>query len=558
MNYKSILRVSLLVSAAALTAAAQQNRFEGHNIFLDVPETQQAQACATRYSPPTAAVTITDLDRTTPMNVKPCAGSPTRLISAVSGVATIQSNSPDSGWCFTGEDKNYRIEFAGDSFAGRVTYVWPAEPDKRTAGFYNVRDFGAAGDGVTDDTLAIRSALAYIASRNGGVLKFPEGDYLVGSLPGYRPLVLPSGVTVEGVTGLHTGAATNNVRRVNPSRIRLRGDSRTLFRIGECTEQVVVRDIELIAESSRGPYGIEAVGAYLSAQSISLERATFHSFYRGMSVYGLPQTDLNWQVDYVKIKECRFIFNSDAGIYTNVRNSNWRIEGSLFINPKRTPTQNADSMHFERVGAVLVEDTFGGGFPTALGGTFIKMLDTGPLTVIGSESEAITEAFVYNDINNPGAGDYSYPITFVNSVFGSPIVFKARRTFVSTGTLYGADNFKADARVRVYSTGDRFCYDGHILACLGATKENFGGATVIFMTGQPSEGRVEGHPTFFGTDVEFGAPVKMPSVRFSALPQGRDDGSMVYCPDCRRNTTPCQGGGSGSPAMVVNGRWSCL
>ena len=78
------------------------------------------------------------------------------------------------------------------------------------------------------------------------------------------------------------------------------------------------------------------------------------------------------------------------------------------------------------------------------------------------------------------------------------------------------------------------------------------------MTGQPGEGQVKGHPTFFGTDVEFGAPVQMPSVPVNALPAGRANGSMVYCTNCRRSTTPCQGGGSGAPAMVVGGQWSCL
>ncbi len=557
MKFGTPLCALIMLLAAFIPTAAQQNKFEGYNIILDVPSTQKAAACAVRYAPPTAQVTVTDLDRTTPMNVKPCSGSPTRVLSSVANSATFQSASPDSGWCFTGEDKSFKIEFAGDQYSGPVSYIWPTSLSG-DSGFYSVKDFGAKGDGVTDDTLAIRSALAYLASRNGGVLRFPEGDYVVGSAPDFRPLVLPSGVTIQGVTGLHTGAATNNVRKNNPSRIRLKGTNRSLFRIGECTEQVVMRDIELIAENNKDTIGVEAIGAYLTSQSVSFERVTFHSFWRGMSVYGLPQTDLNWQLDYVKIRECRFIFNSDAGIYTNIRNSNWKIDGSFFVNPQRTATQMADSMNFERVGAVIVEDTFGGGFPWALGGAFIRMLDTGPLTVIGSESEAITEAFIYNAVENPGAGDYSYPITFINSVFGSPIIFKARRTFVSTGSLYAANNFKADARVRVYSTGDRFCYDGATLACLNANEENFGDATVVFMTGQPGEGKVKGHPTFFGTDVEFGAPVKMPSVPFISLPRDKDDGSMVYCPDCRRNSSPCQGGGGGAPAMVVRGQWSCL
>ena len=232
--------------------------------------------------------------------------------------------------------------------------------------------------------------------------------------------------------------------------------------------------------------------------------------------------------------------------------------GSLFINPKKQPGQNANSMHFERVGMVLIEDTFGGGFANALGGTFINILDSGTTTIIGSQTEAMTASLVYNGVENPYAGDYSYPINIVNSIFDNPIIFKGRRTFVSSGSLYGPKTFSAGDQVRVYSTGDRFCYDGYILGCQGATKTNFDRATVVFMTGQPSEGTVTGHPTFFGTDVKFGAPVQFPQLPVNTLPTGKPNGSMVYCTDCRRNTTPCQQGGNGAPAMVVGNQWSCL
>jgi hypothetical protein len=215
-------------------------------------------------------------------------------------------------------------------------------------------------------------------------------------------------------------------------------------------------------------------------------------------------------------------------------------------------------MMFERAAGILIDNTVGGGFTNAIGGTFLSILDSGNVLVSHSQTESMTNSFYYNEAQNPDAGDYSAPVTFLNSVFGAPIVFNARRTFVSVGTLYAANTFKADERLRVYSTGDRFCHDGYTIACGGGTKNNFDRATVIFMTGQPSEGRVTGHPTFFGTDVQFAAGVQMPSFAANALPPDKANGSIVYCSNCRRATTPCSGGGSGAPAMVVNGQWSCL
>lgn len=47
---------------------------------------------------------------------------------------------------------------------------------------YNVRDFGAAGDGVTSDTRAFQKALDTCAVSGGGQVIVPEGRYLIGSV----------------------------------------------------------------------------------------------------------------------------------------------------------------------------------------------------------------------------------------------------------------------------------------------------------------------------------------------------------------------------------------
>ncbi len=73
----------------------------------------------------------------------------------------------------------------------------------------------------------------------------------------------------------------------------------------------------------------------------------------------------------------------------------------------------------------------------------------------------MTASIEYNGAQVLNAGDYSYPMTLINNIFIEPIIFKARRTFISTGNLYGPKTFQADDRLRFYSTGDRFCYDGY-------------------------------------------------------------------------------------------------
>ncbi|MDQ3800930.1 MAG: hypothetical protein M3384_16025 [Acidobacteriota bacterium] len=561
---KLILVLALVLSFSSIAFA--QNRFEGYNIFLDAPETQRQAACATRYVPPTTDIIISDLNPATPMNVKSCAGGNTgaRVTRSSASTAVANASPNDYKWCFEGEDKRYRISFKGDQLSGNKTFVydWIATPEAKNLGNYNVRDFGAIGDGRADDTIAFRSALAFMTVHNGGILNVPEGDYVISA-----PLTLASGITIQGINGLPTSYPTNNVNVKSPSRLRLSGARGALFRIGECTYKVALKNLELYADSNEGTYGVEAVGGYTASQDISFEQVSFSLLNRGIYVHGLEQVNFAWQFDYIKVRNCLFIYNRDAGIYVKARNSGWTIEGTFFMNPKRQPGQNADSIYLAHASGLLVQNTYSGGFAGAIGGTFLNVVDCGNITVIQSQAEAMTNAFVYNEPEFPYHGDYSYPIVFINNSFGDRVDFRGRRTFISTGNQYLGNTIKAGPELRVYSTGDRFCYDGTTLGCVNGAKASgnidkssvFDRATVVFMTGQPDDAKgVRGHPTFFGTDVQFGAPVQMPSFPQNQLPQGKANGSMVYCSNCRRSTTPCQPGGSGAPAMVVGGQWSCL
>ena len=57
-------------------------------------------------------------------------------------------------------------------------------------GFVSVKDFGAVGDGVTDDTAAIQAAFNALNSIGGGVLIFPFGTYLVSGLTTYSSIFI--------------------------------------------------------------------------------------------------------------------------------------------------------------------------------------------------------------------------------------------------------------------------------------------------------------------------------------------------------------------------------
>jgi hypothetical protein len=60
------------------------------------------------------------------------------------------------------------------------------------AGMLNVRDYGARGDGRTDDTAAIQKALDTAGSTHGAVM-IPEGNYLCSELR------VPEGIGIYGM-----------------------------------------------------------------------------------------------------------------------------------------------------------------------------------------------------------------------------------------------------------------------------------------------------------------------------------------------------------------------
>ena len=62
-------------------------------------------------------------------------------------------------------------------FVGGVTYP----VCEKLAQTVSVKDFGAVGDGVVNDTAAIQAGIDYLESVNGGVLYFPQGTYRITS-----------------------------------------------------------------------------------------------------------------------------------------------------------------------------------------------------------------------------------------------------------------------------------------------------------------------------------------------------------------------------------------
>ncbi len=84
------------------------------------------------------------------------------------------------------------------SLGGNASPQAPQNPSEAFAGIYDVRKFGARGDGSAVDTSAINAAIEAAAAAGGGTVRFPAGTYLSYSihLKSKANLYLEQGATI--------------------------------------------------------------------------------------------------------------------------------------------------------------------------------------------------------------------------------------------------------------------------------------------------------------------------------------------------------------------------
>lgn len=602
------------VSAATLAAIVilfsgiyGQNRFEGYSVVV---EANNDGGCPVWYLPAAGNGNAIDVF---------LAGtnqrSPATALTACDGAGVREGSkvfpNGEGRWCFSGPEEMYELKFRNGS-----NYLW--YPVTKETGFYNVKDFRPVtrSAGPTpkytftdppDYTATIRNAIAFIAVRQGGTLRFPDGDYVVGTLdgnrrdPNYQAITLPSGIVVEGASWNSSLPTTNLPIKTGATRIRLRNPNQSIFRIGGCTNSVTVRNIELLGNASlygetprdrAGTFGIEGLGKYAlrpnqqpnQTQGVKVENVTFQDFDRAIYVHNAneancrPQEQVcdSWQFDYVMVDHGIFL-NNRTGIWVDTYNTDWKITNSFFAySASNAP---GDGIRIRKAGSMLIEQSFGGGYDYGpnIGGTFLNIDTIGTLTMINSGCER-NQRSIYT---NPAGSISSMMLTMVGNALGDRVELHGRLNYVSTGNFYQPTTISADPTVTITSVGDRYCYDSTILPgrCTDSSGRNVAdpgvtGGRRMFETGRVGEdtgpNRIEGRPNYFGYNVRIGDGVLQfdPNITFAditkwAAGQGTrpkaEDGALVYCKDCRRGPVCSQGqaGSDGAFAKRINSQWRC-
>jgi hypothetical protein len=207
---------------------------------------------------------------------------------------------------------------------------------------FNVRDYGAVGDGQTLDTAAINQAIDTCAGAGGGRVRLPPGNYLSGTvrLQSRVEFYLEAGATLRATTNLDL-YQTFTASKMSPIRLASSRWHRGLI-LAEDAQDFAIAGPGAIdgrhvfdprgEERMRGPHGIllgrcrnftlrdvvlTNAGNYallfLFTDQVSVSNVTFAGGWDGVHFRGSPE---RWCHD-VRITDCRFFTGDDsiAGSY---------------------------------------------------------------------------------------------------------------------------------------------------------------------------------------------------------------------------------------------------
>lgn len=326
---------------------------------------------------------------------------------------------------------------------------------------FNVKNFGAIGNGIADDTTSVQNAInAAVAAK--GTVYFPTGKYKVSSINVSHAI----GLTIEGERTAYPQSYPNFGSTLQYSG----GTSGTMFTFTDCQDVTVVgmhfwgNNPTLAASTS---VGITCTSNNTPASwFINFYNCTFTEF--GTCCYwstlGNP-----YQCDKGCWEDCEFTNFINYGLYVNSANAldACRIEGCTFI-----PAGNnvAVGMYFFWSGLLCIRNCLGGGYHK----NFIQINASlaNNILIEGTENETGPDGY---QVFINGVGDSS-TFTFVNNSFTSPVYIGGIARVVGLGNGYfngfgggqPGDGYAANsealildgAGVKYFGYGDRFSPTG--------------------------------------------------------------------------------------------------
>jgi hypothetical protein len=166
----------------------------------------------------------------------------------------------------------------------------------------NVVDFGAVGDGVTDDTAAIQAA--FDSQTSGGVVNFPEGTYLCNS-----KITTTNHVSLigEGPKSTEIVFSATDGMLIDRSLTGNRDDS------------IVIRDMSFLTKTLGTKVGLE-LKSYESPAPKAAKASVYNCNFHGFDTANINTNNYEWGTA-IKLNPCDKAVFHDIFIYGKERSS---------------------------------------------------------------------------------------------------------------------------------------------------------------------------------------------------------------------------------------------
>lgn len=387
----------------------------------------------------------------------------------------------------------------------------------------SVKDFGAVGDGVTDDSQAVRDAIAALFASDGNTLFFPDGVYYFATPV---TITFPAQVYNRGLRLLGTSMAGFVSARPGGARITGASGIEALFIFTKTTP------------TSAGGYSFECENIDFDGNAKGVGSAIVNK------IGGAPMRPFNvYSCNFRAFEKAIYSDISATGLTTGICQVN--IEGCNFQGNDYALYGKGQSaiMDLRFVGNVCEQNTLGGIYTEAvangsLGGSFLisdNLLEGQPdaITINGglcngeisrNYFEANTDHLIYLTATG-SRSTVTIKNNFLTSVTGTKVYLSLgggtcdiQDNFQNAGVLLGGRSISAKSKVENagtwYPMNDfgGFHLDYHVVSAFtdvypgtltGGTYVNFGGANATTPVGSISVTAVSGNSTIQGIGQTF-------------------------------------------------------
>ncbi|MBB6430825.1 right-handed parallel beta-helix repeat-containing protein [Algisphaera agarilytica] len=184
-----------------------------------------------------------------------------------------------------------------------------------TAAFLNIRDFGAKGDGETDDTQALLDAMQ-AATESEGTVYFPHGIYMI------HPVKVPNHITLLGYSAWAYGNKGDKDPDFRGKTIlaALSGDARALLDLDDIRG---TRIVGLTIDGRR--QGERMHGIYMRHRGSEL-----HNMIEDCRIEGFTGSGIRFERTWLLgVRRCMIAFNGEHGIDMTSGYDGWIMDTML-------------------------------------------------------------------------------------------------------------------------------------------------------------------------------------------------------------------------------------